>query len=176
MITGPIRRCELLVGLRDVNVLAVEDTTPWRVHVKLQEPSRRCPVCGEAGVLKERRRVELVDLAVFGRPVRSQRRLRTGLVDQPGRSDRSRSWGMTVRAGRFTSTSRTSTRLWTATAAPLGRSSTKRCCHLHRRRAAAVGDTTPMAKYGSRWPPSPSCTSGCFAQVDVRCGPSARGP
>ena len=43
MITDPIRMCELLVGLPDVHVLAVEDETPLRVHVELQDPSRRMP-------------------------------------------------------------------------------------------------------------------------------------
>ena len=70
MITDPIRMCELLVGLPDVHVLAVEDDTPLKVHIELRDPSRRCADCGEVGVLKERRRVELVDLAAFGRPVR----------------------------------------------------------------------------------------------------------
>ena len=40
MITDPIAMCELLVGLPDVNVLAVEDTTPLRVHIELSSPSR----------------------------------------------------------------------------------------------------------------------------------------
>ena len=94
MITDPIRMCELLVGLPEVNVLAVEDTIPLKVHIELRNPSRRCPDCGERGDWKERRRVELVDLAVFGRPARlgvaqtpvdlCQRRLPTGVVDQPG--------------------------------------------------------------------------------------------
>ena len=70
MITDPIRMCELLVGLPEVNVLAVEDTIPLKVHIELRNPSRRCPDCGERGDWKERRRVELVDLAVFGRPAR----------------------------------------------------------------------------------------------------------
>jgi transposase len=70
VITDPIRMCELLVGLPDVNVLAVEDETPLRVHIELRDPSRRCPDCGAVGDWKERRRVELVDLAAFGRPVR----------------------------------------------------------------------------------------------------------
>jgi len=70
VITDPIRMCELLVGLPDVNVLAVEDDTSLKVHIELRDPSRRCPDCGEVGGLKERRRVELVDLAAFGRPVR----------------------------------------------------------------------------------------------------------
>lgn len=38
MITDPIAMCELLVGLPDVNVLAVEDTTPLRVHIELASP------------------------------------------------------------------------------------------------------------------------------------------
>jgi len=70
VITDPIRMCELLVGLPEVNVLAVEDTIPLKVHIELRNPSRRCPDCGERGDWKERRRVELVDLAVFGRPAR----------------------------------------------------------------------------------------------------------
>jgi len=70
VITDPIAMCELLVGLPDVNVLAVEDTTPLRVHIEVRDPSRSCPDCGSVGVVKERRRVELVDLPVFGRPVR----------------------------------------------------------------------------------------------------------
>ena len=70
VITDPIRMCELLVGLPDVNVLAVEDDIPLRVHVELRNPSRCCPDCGTVGVGKERRRVELVDLPVFGRPTR----------------------------------------------------------------------------------------------------------
>ncbi|MGA7272296.1 MAG: ISL3 family transposase [Acidimicrobiia bacterium] len=70
MICDPIRMCELLVGLPDVNVLAVEDTIPLKVHIELRDPSRCCPDCGETGDWKERRRVELVDLAAFGRPAR----------------------------------------------------------------------------------------------------------
>ena len=70
MITAPIAMCELLVGLPDVNVLAVEDTTPLRVHIEVRDPSRSCPDCGHRGVAKERRQVELVDLPVFGRPAR----------------------------------------------------------------------------------------------------------
>jgi len=70
VITDPIRMCDLLVGLPDVNLLAVEDETPLKVHIELRKPSRRCPDCGERGELKERRRVELVDLAVFGRSCR----------------------------------------------------------------------------------------------------------
>jgi transposase len=90
--------CELLVGLPDVKVLAVEDTIPLRVHIEVADPSRSCPDCGSVGVVKERRRVELVDLPSFGRPVRlvwHKHRLTCPslgvwppVVDQPGRSDR----------------------------------------------------------------------------------------
>ena len=62
--------CVLLVGLPDANVLAVEDDILLRVHVELRDPWRGCPDGGQRGVWKERRRVELVDLAAFGRPAR----------------------------------------------------------------------------------------------------------
>jgi len=67
VITDPIRICELLVGLPDGNVLGVADDAVLRVHVELRDPSRWCPDCGQRGMWKERRRVELVDLAAFGR-------------------------------------------------------------------------------------------------------------
>lgn len=66
------RMCELLVGLPDVNVLAVADVAgePLRVHVETREPRPSCPGCGGDVVIKDRPAVELVDLAVFGRRAR----------------------------------------------------------------------------------------------------------
>lgn len=111
MITDPIRMCELLVGLPDVNVLSVDDAVLLRVHIELRDPSRCCPDCGQTGGWKERRRVELVDLACFGRPVRLVWHKHRWTCPNPacGRG----SWtsqdtriapvrgGMTVRAGRW---------------------------------------------------------------------------
>jgi len=64
--------CELLVGLPDVNVLAVVDVAgePLRVQVETREPRPACPGCGGDVVIKDRPMVELVDLAVFGRRAR----------------------------------------------------------------------------------------------------------
>jgi len=67
----PTRMCELLVGLPDVNVLAVDDVAdePLRVHVETREPRPTCPGCGDVAI-KDRPAVDLVDLAVFGRRAR----------------------------------------------------------------------------------------------------------
>ena len=72
METNPIRVCELLVGLPDVNVLGVDDVAgdPVRVHVETRGPRPRCPGCGGGAGVKERPLIELVDLPVFGRPGR----------------------------------------------------------------------------------------------------------
>jgi len=68
-----IRMCELLVGLPDVNVLGIEDggpDTPVRIHVETRGSRPRCRECGGGVGVKERPLIELVDLAVFGRPAR----------------------------------------------------------------------------------------------------------
>ena len=72
MEVDPTRVCELLVGLGDVTVLGAEDDQggPVRVHVETRSPRPPCPGCGGAAWVKDRRRVELVDLAAFGRPAR----------------------------------------------------------------------------------------------------------
>lgn len=71
METDATRMCALLVGLPDVNVLAVEDddpTVPLRVHVETTVVVAGCSTCGTRARVKDRRRVALVDLAAFGRP------------------------------------------------------------------------------------------------------------
>ncbi|MGI8515568.1 MAG: hypothetical protein ACR2NT_10620 [Acidimicrobiia bacterium] len=73
MESNPIRTCELLVGLPDVNVLGVEDRgvdLPLRVHVESRGPRPECPQCASPVVVKDRPAVTLVDLPVFGRRVR----------------------------------------------------------------------------------------------------------
>jgi hypothetical protein len=64
--------CELLVGLPDVIVLAVDDVVdePIVVHIEARLDRVWCPGCGARAVVKERPVVELVDLPCFGRPAR----------------------------------------------------------------------------------------------------------
>ncbi len=72
MDTDPIRMCELLVGLPDVNVLGVEGGhgEALRVHVEHRRSRPCCEECGAAAWVKDRPRVELVDLPAFGRATR----------------------------------------------------------------------------------------------------------
>lgn len=72
MEVDPTRVCELLVGLGDVTILgAVDDPGgPLRVHVETRGERPPCPGCSGAVWVKDRRQVELVDLAAFGRPAR----------------------------------------------------------------------------------------------------------
>lgn len=109
----PTRMCGLLVGLPDVNVLAVVDVAgePLRVHVEAREPRPACPSCAGEVVVKDRPPVELVDLAVFGR--RARLIWRKHRWSCPSVSCPTRSWtgehpaiaaprlGMTDRAGRW---------------------------------------------------------------------------
>jgi transposase len=63
--------CTLLVGLPEVTVLAVEETEALlRVHIEDRLLLLSCPRCGGRAWVKDRPRVELVDLAAFGRPAR----------------------------------------------------------------------------------------------------------
>jgi transposase len=66
------RMCELLVGLPEVNVLGVDDECggPLRVHVESRVERVWCRGCGGRAAVKDRPRVELVDLPCFGRPTR----------------------------------------------------------------------------------------------------------
>ena len=73
MHTDPIRMCELLVGLPAVNVLGIDesdDEGPLRVHVEARTPRPFCVGCAVTARVKDRPRVELVDLSVFGQPAR----------------------------------------------------------------------------------------------------------
>ena len=72
MITDPIAINEHLVGLAHVVVLGVDDPAsgPLRVHVETRALVAGCPSCGVVARVKDRARVELVDLPVFGRPAR----------------------------------------------------------------------------------------------------------
>ena len=60
--------CELLVGLPDVNVLAVTDTEQLvRVMVETRQPRPVCTGCGGPVTAKDRADVEHADLPSFGR-------------------------------------------------------------------------------------------------------------
>ena len=65
-------RCVTLVALPDVVILDVVDVpgTALRVHVELTRSPQGCPTCGVIAHVKDRRRVELVDLSMAGRPMR----------------------------------------------------------------------------------------------------------
>jgi transposase len=64
--------CERLVGLPDVNVLAVDDQPgqPIEVHVETRGRRPSCPGCDGLVVIEDRPPVRLVDLPCFGRPAR----------------------------------------------------------------------------------------------------------
>lgn len=73
METDPTRMCELLVGLPDVEVLGVADRPEGPLVVWVQthlDGPRGCGGCGGRARVKDRDRVALVDLPVFGRPAR----------------------------------------------------------------------------------------------------------
>jgi transposase len=70
--TDPRRMCELLVGLPDVRLLAVEDREGGPVVVHIEQAGERpgCIGCGAVPVVKDRQSVELFDLPCFGRQAR----------------------------------------------------------------------------------------------------------
>ena len=67
-----MRVCERLVGLGDVEVLGVDDAAggPVRLHIRRRAARPVCGLCGGPLWSDGERRVELVDLPVFGRPAR----------------------------------------------------------------------------------------------------------
>ncbi|SHE59466.1 zinc-finger of transposase IS204/IS1001/IS1096/IS1165 [Ferrithrix thermotolerans DSM 19514] len=73
----PIRIAEILLGLKDVNLIGVEDPAdegskaPLRVHIECRGERPKCPVCNGMSYSKGTTSlVELYDLQSFGRPVR----------------------------------------------------------------------------------------------------------
>src|SRR5215210_746471 len=73
------RACELLVGLEDMAVLAVDEEGGGGQRVMVESRDRRvgCAGCGTRAQVKDRPVVELGDLASFGRgrpPRRTDRR------------------------------------------------------------------------------------------------------
>jgi transposase len=81
VITDPIQINRAFVQLPNVVVLGVENLAmgPFLVHIELERTPQGCPECGVVASVKDRDLVELVDLALFGRPtglVWHKRRLR----------------------------------------------------------------------------------------------------
>ena len=70
MTVDPTRVCELLVGLDDMDVLAVEERgESLVVRAQCKERVVGCGACGSRAQVKDRPVVELGDLTSFGRPV-----------------------------------------------------------------------------------------------------------
>ena len=79
METDPMRMCELLVGLGDVELEGVNDLgegVPLEVVIRSRRPRPMCGACGGRVWSKGYRSVVLVDLPAFGRPVRLRWRKR----------------------------------------------------------------------------------------------------
>ena len=72
METDPTRMCALLVGLPDVDVLAVDDRRGAAIVIVVESrlEAAWCTQCGVRARVKDRPPVVLVDLPCFGRPAR----------------------------------------------------------------------------------------------------------
>ncbi len=72
METDPTRALVWMIGLPDIRFLGVEDGPGGvgRIHVETVVRSVGCPSCGVPAQVKDRSRVELVDLPLQGRPSR----------------------------------------------------------------------------------------------------------
>ena len=72
METDPTRTLEWMIGLPVITFLGGEDGAAGeaRIHVETRASRLGCPDCGVVARVKDRSRVELVDLPLFGRPTR----------------------------------------------------------------------------------------------------------
>ena len=72
METDPTRALVWMIGLPEITFLGVEDGLKGeaRIHVETNATRMGCPSCGAIASLKDRSRVELVDLALQGRAAR----------------------------------------------------------------------------------------------------------
>ena len=72
METDPTRALEWMIGLPVITFLGGEDGAAGeaRIHVETRASRLGCPDCGVVARVKDRSRVELVDLPLFGRPTR----------------------------------------------------------------------------------------------------------
>jgi len=69
--TDPTRAIRWMIGLSDIVFLGCEDGADGvgRIHVETRVEQVGCPSCGVIARVKDRPRVELVDLPVSGRPI-----------------------------------------------------------------------------------------------------------
>ena len=72
MLTDPTRALEWMIGLPTIAFLGAEDGDGGqaRIHVETKASLVGCQTCGVLARVKDRSAVELVDLALFGRPTR----------------------------------------------------------------------------------------------------------
>ena len=72
METDPTRAIEWMIGLPDVRFLGVDDGADGGalIHVETLPIAVGCPSCGVIAWVKDRARITLVDLPMFGRPAR----------------------------------------------------------------------------------------------------------
>lgn len=72
VVIDPTRAIEWMIGLPAITFLKGEDGADGetRIHLETKASSAGCPRCGVVARAKDRSRVELVDLPMFGRPVR----------------------------------------------------------------------------------------------------------
>ena len=85
METDPQRMTALLLGLKDVVVLDVEeDESGLRIELERQEVATCCPLCGGAGTVSGRLSEDRQGLLMFGRPTVLSWKLRTWRCETPG--------------------------------------------------------------------------------------------
>lgn len=113
MITDPIVISQRFSRLPNVKVLGIDDEAGgvFRAHVECAARVHGCPSCGVVAHVKDRYRVELIDLPIYGQPTRlvwHKRRLRCPDPDCPMGSWAERDdsiasshLSMTDRAGRW---------------------------------------------------------------------------
>jgi len=72
VLTDPTRALEWMIGLPTIAFLGAEDGDgdQARIHVETKASLVGCETCGVLARIKDRSAVELVDLALFGRPTR----------------------------------------------------------------------------------------------------------
>ena len=85
MVADPTRMCELLVGLGEVDLVGIDDPVDGLlgVVIRCRKPRPVCEACGGLVWSEGYRTVVLVDLSVFGRPVRLRWRSVAGSCPNP---------------------------------------------------------------------------------------------
>ena len=85
METDPQRAAAVLLGLKDVTVLGVEeDDSGLRIELERHEVAARCPLCGGAGEVSGRLSEDRQGLLMFGRSAVLSWKLRVFRCETPG--------------------------------------------------------------------------------------------